>query len=65
MGASAWIRIAFSPEGSSLDSLKEEARKAIDGEKRKHWAKRYFEGISFQELWSYEEWDMWTKGHVR
>ena len=64
MIAQAWIRIAFSKPDLSIDCLKRIAERAIETERKKHWALWYFEGISFDELLSYEEYGMWMKGVV-
>jgi hypothetical protein len=64
MIAQAWIRIAFSKPDLSIDCLKRIAERAIETERKKHWALRFFEGISFDELLSYEENEMWKKGRI-
>jgi len=58
----AWIRIAFQRSGFSTERLKEIAERAIECERKKHWARHFYEGITFQELLSAEEWAMWTTG---
>ena len=62
MRQAAWVRIAFLEDGSDIDKLKYTAERAIEAERWKHWAKWYHEGLSYAELMSHEEWDMWTTG---
>jgi hypothetical protein len=64
MIAQAWIRIAFSKPDTDIDALKRVANRAIETERKKHWALKYFEGISFDELLSREECNMWEKGRI-
>ncbi len=58
----AWIRIGFMQAGHDIECLKRQAERAIEQERKKHWARWYHEGITFQELLSSEEWVMWSSG---
>jgi hypothetical protein len=62
MQEAAWVRISFMQSGKSLDAMKAAAYRAVEQERKKFWAGLYFEGITFQELMSAEEWSMWSSG---